>query len=124
MPPVAKTKERKQAIQLLATGATQRTTARRLGLAENTVMRWMKQPDFRDQVARARRETLEPTDIRESLIGALGAMRQDGVTPAWETRVAAARVLATLPIEESARETVRYERVYYCEHCEHCRGNA
>jgi DsbC/DsbD-like thiol-disulfide interchange protein len=97
---IVKHQEREQAIQLLATGASQKLVALRLGLAENTVMRWMKNPAFRERVEALRQEKDDP-DLRSTLRDGLRATLADGITPDWKVRTGAARALASLP-EEAA----------------------
>lgn len=96
---IVKRREKEQAIQLLASGATQKLVATRLGLAENTVMRWMSDQSFRDRVRAARQEKQDP-DLRSTLQEGLRATLADGITPDWKVRTASARALASLPDEE------------------------
>jgi len=84
---------------LLASGASQKTTATRLGLAENTVMRWMKDESFRARVDAARQNGHDP-DPRSALRAGLHATLADGITPDHKTRIASARALAQLDAEQ------------------------
>src|SRR5215213_4044549 len=97
------TRQQRRAAQLRGRGWGMREIATELGVSERSLTRWFKLPAVQAEQGRARQEaqTEHPLSIRATMEQQLLACRRDG-SPDWQARASAAKILASLPPEESS----------------------
>lgn len=99
--PAMLTGQRLQLAEALASGATVKGAAERLGVARRTAYRWSKEPAVKQFVAEAQREYMDAAlrGLSRSVGPAVGALARHlapNVTPSLQIRAAVAIVDATL----------------------------
>ena len=96
--------ERQKAAFLVAKGASYAQAAEALGYSKATISRWAKQPEWQAEVARLRAET-PPSEASADavLAAALGATKTGGA-PDWNARIAAAKLLKSMPQEPPTQQ--------------------
>lgn len=93
MTPKPLTPSQHQAAALLGAGYDQAQTASEVGTTTTSIRRWFKRDDFAALVKEAREKTLDENPTARSVCEqALNAVTRDG-KPAWNTRLAAAKLL-------------------------------
>ena len=96
------TRKQQRAAQLRGRGWSLREIAKELGVSTRTLVRWNRLPAFRSERDRTQAEMQDekPLSLRQTLEAGLLATKPSG-SPDWPTRVAAARVLASMPPEDA-----------------------
>jgi hypothetical protein len=93
--------EQHQAAQLLGEGRDQQATADEVGTTTTTIRRWLKRDDFAALVKAAREKRLDENPTARAVCEqALTATQRNG-QPAWNTRLAAAKLLMLDSADES-----------------------
>jgi hypothetical protein len=101
-----------QAAALLGAGYDQGQAAAEVGTTTTSIRRWLKRDDFEALVKEAREKALDENPTARSVCEqALTATMKDG-RPAWNTRLAAAKLLMQESGAVPADATPRAERIF------------
>ncbi len=103
------TRKQEQAIALLLEEPTQSVVAKRLGISERTLSRWLKRPDFRSAYDRAGSEMLEDAIriLKTAGRAALYALRRNLGCGVPSAEIAAAKSILEFAFRTLDRESVK-----------------
>lgn len=96
----ASSEDRHKAAFLVAKGASYQQAAEAVGRSKRTISRWAERPEWQAEVARLRAETPPSEESADAVLAAaLGAVKPGGA-PDWTARIAAAKLIKSLPAPE------------------------